>query len=357
MYSKSSLLFFAIAVFSLTFTACIPFPMASGKPNTKTSKNKTKNTNPGEPKTLTVDKNADYVNVMGKEMPEMPEFDNLSAKPGKVRGYVMDLNGNPLKGAQLGVRSTAVGGAYSGSQGETDSSGYYEFEVPMGVAHFYNAGYAIEWGDDNLAAIGLHPVDGKLDSFASSTGGVENFVLLPYGITSRENVSQSPHLASSYYGGSVYISFFTASADDNYPMEGSLVEGSGIVITLTPEGEMFGGITAPKSITVRKTVGFRSGFYINNLPLGNYRISVKTDKGRPLKMELNKPRNSEFGISPSETTDSALLTFAPSDARANMVTPQYGGWSTVELIVTNPNGKAPVKKQTENEPTQEIEEE
>lgn len=347
MRRKSYFLFLTIVLFSFTASGCLPFSLLGGDQKTakktgKKSQSKSKSENntrtnrkPGEPITVDVDKNTDYVNVMGKEMPEMPEFDELSAQPGKVCGYVKDINGNPLKGAQLGVRSTAVGGAYSGSQGETDDDGYYEFEVPAGVAHFYNAGYAIEWGEDGLAAVGLHPADGKLDSFASTTGGVENFVLLPHGITSRENTQQSPHLAATYYGGSVYIHYYAVEATDNYPMAGSLIEGSTIEITLTPEGEMYGGIE-PANFTVRKIIGFRGGFYINNIPLGQYRIEIKTADGEPLKMELNKPRNSEFGIKPAETTEDAILTFAPGDARANMVTPQYGGWSTVELNISRP---------------------
>jgi hypothetical protein len=274
---------------------------------------------------------------MGKQMPEIPKFEDLSPEPGKVRGYVKDISGNPLEGAQLGVRSTAVGGAYSGSQGETDADGYYEFEVPMGVAHFYNAGYAVDWGeDDALAAIGLHAADGKLDSFASTVGGVENFVMMPYGITSREEVSQNPSYSTSYYGGSVYFHYYAASASDNFPSTGSIREGTVIEITLTPEGEMFGGVTVPKKFTVRKTVGYGGGITILNLPLGKYEVSVKTADGEPLKMELNKPRNSEFGIKPTETSDSAILTFAPGDARANMVVPQYGGWPSIELNVTCP---------------------
>ena len=66
-------------------------------------------------------------------------------------------------------------------------------------------------------------------------------------------------------------------------------------------------------------------------------------------MELNKPRNSEFGISPTETTGSAILTFAPGDARANMVTPQYGGWATVELNISQPNGKTTANREHEEE--------
>ena len=351
MQPKSYLLILTVILFSLASSACVPLLLSSSdekavkRTDKKTSsksktESKTKSRsktagNPGEPKILDVDKNADYVNAMGKEMPEMPDFDELSPEPGKVKGYVKDLSGNPLKGAQLGARSTAVGGFYSGSQGETDDDGYYEFEVPMGVAHFYNAGYAIEWGEDGQAALGLHPADGKLDSFASTTGGVENFVLMPYGITSRENTSQSPHLPATYYGGAVHIGYSAAEAGDQYASTGSLIDGSVIEITLTPEGEMFEGVAAPQ-FTVRKTVGFRSGFYINNLPLGKYRISVKTGDGEPLKMELNKPRGSEYGIKPSETSDSAVLTFLPGDARANMVAPQYGGWDMVGISVSRP---------------------
>jgi hypothetical protein len=251
-----------------------------------------------------------------------------------VRGYVKDWTGKPLAGAAIGIRASYFAGHYSGAQGTTDQNGYYEFVVPKGSAHFYNAGYQMEWGD-GIAAVSLHPADGKLDSFTTVDGAVENFVLLPYGVTSRENTQQSPHLASTYYGGSVYIGYWATEASDNYPMEGSLIVGSVMEITITPDGEMFAGIEAPQ-FTVRKTVGYRSGFYINNLPIGKYQISVKTGDGDPLKMELNKPRGSEFGIKPTETSDSALLTFAPGDARANMVVPQYGGWSTVEINVTRP---------------------
>jgi hypothetical protein len=149
-------------------------------------------------------------------------------------------------------------------------------------------------------------------------------------------VSQNPSYSTSYYGGSVYFHYYAAAASDNYPSTGSITEGTVIEITLTPEGEMFGGVVVPQKFTVRKTVGYGGGITIVNLPLGKYKISVKTADGEPLKMELNKPNSNEYGIKPTETTGSAILTFAPGDARANMVVPQYGGWTTVELSVTRP---------------------
>jgi len=68
-------------------------------------------------KTFKVDKETEYINVMGKEMPEIPKFPSLSPKSGKARGYVKDVNGNPLKGAHIGVRSSLGGSYYSGASG------------------------------------------------------------------------------------------------------------------------------------------------------------------------------------------------------------------------------------------------
>jgi len=42
--------------------------------------------------------------------------------------------------------------------------------------------------------MGLHPADGKPEGFAMPDGAVENFVLLSYGVTSRENLSENPRL-------------------------------------------------------------------------------------------------------------------------------------------------------------------
>ncbi len=98
------------------------------------------------------------VNVMGTEMPAMPDFPRLAPKPGKARGYVKDWTGEPLQGAAIGVRASYFAGQYSGAQGKTDANGYYEFVVPRGSAHFYNAGYSMNWGD-GIAAVGLHPAD------------------------------------------------------------------------------------------------------------------------------------------------------------------------------------------------------
>jgi hypothetical protein len=273
-----------------------------------------------------------FGNVMGNEMPAMPKFPALAPKPGRVRGYVKDASGKPLSGAAIGVRSTLIGGAYSGAQGKTDANGYYEFAIPRGVAHYYNAGYAIDYGD-GLAAIGLHPADGQIDSFASPDGAVENFVLLSYGVTSRASLSENPRLPSTYYGGALFIGAYVVSADDASTYPTSIVENTVVEITLTPDGPLADGSTG-KTIIVRKTIGFEGSYWINNIPVGRYKISAKLAGGKSLKMTHNGPNGSVFGMSPAESTSSATVLFKPSSAQASMVSPQFGSWDAVSISVS-----------------------
>lgn len=281
-------------------------------------------------KILDVGRDEGFVNVMGGEMPAMPTFPALKPKAGFVRGYVKDWTGKPLPNAAIGVRASYFAGTYSGAQGKTDAKGFYEFAVPKGSAHFYNAGYALEWGD-GLAALGLHPADGNLESFVTSDGAVENFVLLPYGITSRENVQNNSLLASSYYGGSLHINYYAHEKDDNRPMAGSIVENSILEITLTPED------SSGQTIVVRNTIGFRGNFKINNIPLGRYQISAKVGgKSMNLKQTGTFDPSSPFGMKPRETNGAASVLFKPGSASANMVSPQAGGWDSVAISVAQP---------------------
>lgn len=286
-------------------------------------------------KILSVGKNEGYVNVMGNELPSMPTFPALKPKAGFVRGYVKDRTGKPLPNAAIGVRASYLAGMYSGAQGKTDAQGFYEFAVPKGAAHFYNAGYALEWGD-GLAALGLHPADGNLDSFVTTNGAVENFVLLPYGITNRENVQNNSLLSASYYGGSIYIDYYAREKNDNSPMAGSILEDSILEITLTPEGALLDG-SAGQIIVVRNTIGFRGNFKINNIPLGRYQISAKVGgKSMKLKQSGMFDTSSPFGMKPRETNGTASILFTPNDAKANMVSPQSGGWDSVAITVAQP---------------------
>jgi hypothetical protein len=285
-------------------------------------------------KTVTVDKETQWINVMGNEMPAIPQFSQLAPKPGKVRGYVKDWTGKPLAGAELGVRSSYFAGQYSGAQGKTDANGYYEFVVPKGSAHFYSAGYQIEWGD-GVAGLSLHPADGKLDSFVTMDGGVENFVLLPYGITSRENSQQSSHLPSTFYGGAIFLNWYSAEANNDSAPPFAVREGSMLEVTLTPEGKMFDG-TAGQTIVIRKILGLSGAFRIHNIPIGRYRIGIKAN-GKPLKITDNKQYiNPMFGMTPGEAIGGASILFVPDGAKASMIGPQFGSWKWISLNISTP---------------------
>jgi hypothetical protein len=275
---------------------------------------------------LRVGKDEGYVNVMGNEMPAVPQFPSLKPRPGYVRGFVKDWNGKALANATIGVRASYFAGQYSGAQGRTDAKGFYEFAVPKGSAHFYNAGYAMEWAG-GLAAIGLHPADGHLDSWVTSDGAVENFVLLPYGLTSAASVQDNPRNSGSYYGGSIYVSYGAFEASDNRPYAGYVPENSTIEITLAAE--------AGQSFVIHKKAGFQGLFRINNIPLGRYKISAKIN-GKSLNLKQGGIVDQSFGLSPRETRGEATLTFAPDTARSESVAPQAGAWKPVEVSITMP---------------------
>jgi hypothetical protein len=272
------------------------------------------------------------VNVMKNQMPKLPTFPKLEAKAGFIRGYVKDSKGNPLEGARIGVRSTSVGGAYSGASGKTDAKGYYEFPVPFGVAHFYAAGYTIDWGEGR-AALGLHPADGEADAFASNVGLVENFVLLPYGIADRDKASEDPNDGGNYYGGNITIGY--SIGDDRDEGSTDLPANALVEVTLTPDGPLIDGSTG-RSFVLRKRVeqGGYNFFYVNNVPAGRYRISARLVDGGPLTIKETGPyANQPFGLEPKQSKGEAVLMFRPGGAKAEMALAQRGHWSQVSVTL------------------------
>ncbi|AMV28616.1 hypothetical protein VT84_29700 [Gemmata sp. SH-PL17] len=282
---------------------------------------------------LTVGKEPNYVNLIPKDAPPTPKFSPLDKKPGYLRGYVKDAAGNPLQGAYIGVRSTLIGGRYSGASAESDEKGYYEVQVPQGAAHFYAAGYTVDYADGR-AALTLHPADGKLTSFASVDGSVENFVLWTYGVADKDKMSENPSYRSNFYGGSLYIGHHVDDPGDALGQPHNLKTGTEIEITLTPAGKLLDG-SIGKKFVIKKAV-FSTGFSINNIPVGQYRLTVKRADGQPLRTKLNKPRGLTFGIAPEETTESAILSLHPGGAKAGMATPGRGNWEAVEVYVEIP---------------------
>jgi hypothetical protein len=285
-------------------------------------------TNSVTEKVINVDKSTKHINVMDNEMPAIPQFPKLQPKPGKVCGYVKDWTGKPLAGATIGVRSSYFAGYYSGGKAKTDANGYYELTPPKGSAQFYNAGCQIQHGE-GVAALSLHPADGTMESWTTVDGKVENFVLLPYGITSQENMQNNPQLPSSYYGGGIFLSWYGVEANDDNAPDFAIKEGSLVEITLTPEGKTLNGAAA-HSFVIRKVAGTYGELRIHNIPLGLYRISIKAN-GKAVKIKDTRKYNPLFGLNPAEAIGAANIVFLPGNADASMIAPQYGAWEWVSL--------------------------
>jgi hypothetical protein len=172
-------------------------------------------------------------------------------------------------------------------------------------------------------------------AFVTMDGGVENFVLLPYGITSRENLQESSHLPSTFYGGAIFLNWYSAEANNDSAPPFAVREGSMLEVTLTPEGKMLDG-TAGQTIVIRKTLGMSGAFRIHNIPIGRYQISVKAN-GKPLKIKDNKQYNNPmFGMTPGETIGGASILFVPDGAKASMMGPQFGSWKWISLGISTP---------------------
>lgn len=282
--------------------------------------------------TIDMAESENFVNVMGDSLPSLPSFPKLSKKANTLRGYVKNRWGQPLVNAYIGVRSSAIGGAYSMASARTDSKGYYEMELPFGTVHYFSAGYSLKYGP-GIAALGLYPADGEAESFASKAGGVENFVLLPYGYGNLEAVSEKPWYPRNYFGGTV--SFDYSIKEDMWSSAGSLPPGSTIEITLTPDGFLVDASEKRIFIIRKKTGNVR--FSINNIPAGKYKIAARLSGGKALKLKTTGMyQHPTFGLRPVETTGNGQLLFTPYGAEARSAMPNLGGWTDTNIKLELP---------------------
>ncbi|MDQ3802039.1 MAG: carboxypeptidase-like regulatory domain-containing protein [Acidobacteriota bacterium] len=285
---------------------------------------------------LQVDQRTDYVNVMGDEMPVSPAFPALSKKPGFVRGYVKNTVGQPIAGAKLGLKTARIYDGYAASSAETDAKGYYEIKIPLGGARFDYAGYAVKMGK-GFAALSLHPADGKLDeSMPASSGAVENFVMLPYGVGDAAAAANDPKYRANYYGGSLTVAYSIAPAgEDINDFPGMIAAGTEIEIILTPVNVLSDGNEFARAFSIRKKVedSTYAEFFINNIPIARYQIEVRQSNGKSLRLRQKTPGNSVFGMQPVETSQSATLLFNPMSEKAESAVPTRGGWADLEITL------------------------
>jgi hypothetical protein len=288
---------------------------------------------------LTVDDRTDHVNVMGDEMPVIPAFPPLAKKPGYLRGYVKDIFGEPLAGAQIGLKSARLYDAYLAAAAETDAAGYYEIKIPAGGARFDYAGFVIPYSRGQ-AALGLHPADGALsESYTAAAGGVENFVMLSYGVADREEARRNGRYRGNYYGGTLTLRYFIAPPGESGGAFGNmLAAGSEIVVTLKPVSIIADGRPVARAFEIRKKIEESSlgEFYLCNVPVGRYELTVRTADGRALSLKQKKPTDSPFGIQPAETSGTASLIFNPLSADAKTAVAGRGNWTDLEIVVERP---------------------
>lgn len=282
---------------------------------------------PESSKALAVSGPVFYVNVMGDKMPIFPEFAALPVKPNVLRGYVKDVYGRPVQGAEIGVRSSIVGGAYSSASGVSDNKGYYEILLPVGTVEVWGTKYMWTY-EGGRAPVALCPADKHLDSFTSTRGGIEHFVLFPYGLANSDAVGRGPYWPSSYLGGSIHLSYTLRT--ESLPLPGSFPVGSTIVVKLIPLDLLHG--EEKISFTIRKVVE-SSELYINNLPVGRYRIELSTGGGQVIPFRENINLKPQYGLNPKQAKGNAEVTFLPGEPE---VLAWHGNWGIVPLLLEHP---------------------
>jgi hypothetical protein len=291
-------------------------------------------TESGNSQTFNLSASDENVNVMGERMPPLPSFPPLTKKPGKIRGYVKDTKGNLLRGAAIGLGSIRIGSSRVVTQTVTDTNGYYELDLALNSNKFHFAAYAVDYGGGK-AAMALHPADGSIEDNPPGEGGVENFVLLPYGIADRAMLAENSNYGASFYGGSIalFINVGYIGGNDSIN-QGRFYPGSQIEITLTPLGALIDG-SVSKTFVIRKKIGedTRNELFINNVPVGKYKISIRSN-GKPVGMKQRLPENSIFGIKPTQTNGGeADLLFYPSSGKPTEIGAGSGGWQRVEIYL------------------------
>lgn len=279
---------------------------------------------PARVKSMNVPGNRRYVNLMEKQRPKLPQFPLLDVKPGVLRGYVKDVFGRPIPDAEIGVRSSVAGGLYSSATARSDHKGYYEIKIPVGHTEIWGAKFQMVHAGGR-AFVSLFPADSTLNEFASSSGAVKNFVLLPYGEGRPDQIAESPQWPTSYLGGSVHLSYNLRT--ETLPLPGSFPIGTVIVVKLTPVDL----VHADEKVTfvVKKQV-LNNELYINNIPLGRYTIEIETGDGNPIFMKEGINLKDEFGLTPKNALRKAALTFIPDGPECLV---WFGNWKEVPLNI------------------------
>lgn len=224
----------------------------------------------------------DINNVMkGMAAPPNPAFPKIAIKKGYARGLVKDTNGRPLQGAMITVTSSAAGGFRTSVTTKTNAQGLYEVVLPVGVCQVVDAYHRIVYNGKPYF-LPLRAVDGNRETFPSTKGSIENFVLRTWGVANADGAATSPKEGAHYFGASMRVQWFYRD----------LPESGTVEMTLKPQGPLLGGGSG-RTFVVR--VPLQSGsvlsadYYINNIPIGRYSLTARIlDDGDVLPLKIEK---------------------------------------------------------------------
>lgn len=260
--------------------------------------------------TLTSAATDDHVSVMGNAAPRMPNFPQVAKKPGKVRGFVCNMKGEPIAGANVSSRTGS--GIYILSEATTNQQGYYEVNAFAGC-QISVASCKIQYGNSSTATAGLalYPTDQKISvsQAEASEGIVKNWVRTTYGPGDPDMRANQPKAPEGHAGGSVAFYYL-----GHHPvLEPNGLAAGNIEIKLRPvAGKMLDEVNRTFNI-IKRTEGTDGLIFINDIPLGQYELSVKLN-GKSLKMkhtDLDASGYPAHGLFPRIATGTAQLFFIP----------------------------------------------
>jgi hypothetical protein len=195
-------------------------------------------------------------------------------EPNIVTGIVVDAQGNPLSGVK--VRAENPTGDNIHVDGTTGADGKYSLQITsIGGWKIYawkNAEYK-----GNMFHLRMGMKD-DADYNAFSTNGktvVKNFVWKLNGIIPDRD--QDVKNGFGYFGGTLLF----VNINNLVPQ---MPAGTKVVVTLTPTAgaKYIDGQTAPAANVITKTFTMRSGvdqnYYINDIPVTEYRISIDSEQ-------------------------------------------------------------------------------
>jgi len=260
---------------------------------------------PSRKKTLYIPGNRTHINIMEKQQPKRPYFNPMAIKPGMMCGLIKDCFGQPIPHAEITIRSLSANKSTTPLVTYSDQSGYYEMSVPDGQAEILGAKCLTNFNDSNTL-FSLSPAEDPLNSHISANGAVRNFMLLPYGSNYPQEEFTSPQFPEKYLGGTIHLSY--AIQNESIWSEGNFPIGSVIVIKLIPINLL---LASEKITFILNKQVLKNELYINNIPLGRYRMKCETGNGIPVSIITDVDTAPDHDSCSNLPLQSAIVAFTP----------------------------------------------